>query len=334
MWTHGISARKCDILYDVDQGLVNKERDTRISFTLRKILQGECKCYYPSTCDSQMANSFNNEHPSKLEQQFVHQVYDTISDHFSQTRYKPWPKVLNFVQSFPVGSILLDVGCGNGKYFNHNRKIFEIGCDYSHRLTTICKERGFEVLRSDCLYLPFKDNFFDAVISIAVLHHLSTLERRIQAFEEIIRVLKPGGKVLIYVWAKEQKLNNSPSNYLKSGENHVKQSEINSKQFNLKCSVEDTSLRTGVEESSEQKGGRTPGNLPLPVHTNRMEFTQKEQDILVPWKLQRKNIETSTHLRYYHVFQKNELEDICFRCKFKILDSYYDNGNWCVLLTK
>ena len=64
---------------------------------------------------------------------------------------------------------------------------------------------------ADILSLPHPDSFFDFAISIAVIHHLSTPERRVGAIREILRTLKPasdtvpGGKALIYVWALEQK---------------------------------------------------------------------------------------------------------------------------------
>ena len=41
-------------------------------------------------------------------------------------------------------------------------------------------------------------------MSIAVIHHLSTETRRLQAIQEINRILKIGGEALIYVWAYEQ----------------------------------------------------------------------------------------------------------------------------------
>ena len=43
------------------------------------------------------------------------------------------------------------------------------------------------------------------MLSIAVLHHLSTPKRRIQAIAELLRVLKPvDGRLVIFVWALEQ----------------------------------------------------------------------------------------------------------------------------------
>ena len=50
----------------------------------------------------------------------------------------------------------------------------------------------------------FSSNAFDACISIAVIHHLSTKERRENAIRELLRIVKPNGLVLIYVWAQEQ----------------------------------------------------------------------------------------------------------------------------------
>jgi hypothetical protein len=42
------------------------------------------------------------------------------------------------------------------------------------------------------------------VLCIAVLHHISTVERRLQLLRELARVLKPGGQGIVTVWATEQ----------------------------------------------------------------------------------------------------------------------------------
>jgi ubiquinone/menaquinone biosynthesis C-methylase UbiE len=46
-------------------------------------------------------------------------VYENIASHFSETRHRKWPRVADFVTSFPVGSVFVDVGCGNGKYLGN-----------------------------------------------------------------------------------------------------------------------------------------------------------------------------------------------------------------------
>ena len=61
-----------------------------------------------------------------------------------------------------------------------------------------------EYILSNCLNIPLLDNSIDYIMSIAVIHHLSTPNRRLASLMEIYRVLKIGGKSLIYAWAKEQ----------------------------------------------------------------------------------------------------------------------------------
>lgn len=64
---------------------------------------------------------------------------------------------------------------------------------------------------ADSLDLPHGLHRFDFVISIAVIHHLSTVSRRIAAIRAIIDSLQPpsratpGGKAFFYVWALEQR---------------------------------------------------------------------------------------------------------------------------------
>ncbi|XP_026681879.1 probable tRNA methyltransferase 9B [Diaphorina citri] len=64
---------------------------------------------------------------------------------------------------------------------------------------------GYKILLCDNLNLPFRDESFDAVLSIAVIHHFTTTERRVVALQELTRVLRIGGRIIISVWAMEQK---------------------------------------------------------------------------------------------------------------------------------
>ena len=81
---------------------------------------------------------------------------------------------------------------------------FVIGCDNCKELLEIAAARDSEVSVGDCLELPFRTAVFDSVISIAVMHHLSTVERRVKAIDELCRITRPGGTLLVYVWAFEQ----------------------------------------------------------------------------------------------------------------------------------
>jgi ubiquinone/menaquinone biosynthesis C-methylase UbiE len=55
---------------------------------------------------------------NQLEQEHVHKVYNDIAHTFSDSRYRPWPRVAEFLRTFSSGSYVLDIGCGNGKYMN------------------------------------------------------------------------------------------------------------------------------------------------------------------------------------------------------------------------
>ncbi|KAI4488319.1 hypothetical protein M0804_005167 [Polistes exclamans] len=307
-WMHGISSKHSDLI-ETPNGIVKQMRGIRTSFTFRKVQKGPCTCKFVEYCDSKktsFSSSINNKSAMELEQFYVHKVYDEISDHFSETRSKGWPNVIKFLNSLNDGSLIVDVGCGNGKYLQTNENIFKIGCDRSSKLTEICRERNFEVLLSDCLHLPYKDKSVDGAISIAVIHHLSTEERRKKAISEMIRILRPYGKCLIYVWAKDQNRNSKQSNYLKYNTNKRNDNG------NDTCTLQ-----------------KTEQNLLLPVHRNRTEFTHS--DMLVPWKKK-----SGDHfLRYYHLFEENELPMLCSEIPLvSIKNTYYDQGNWCIILEK
>ena len=151
-----------------------------------------------------------SEKPTEIEKKHVYEVYDKISAHFSHTRYKPWPKVAEFLNSLEKDSYVLDIGCGNGKYLSVNENLKMFGTDRSGNLLSIAKEKNInsQFFVADSLKLPIKAESFDAAISIAVIHHFSNELLRMQALKEMFRIVKKGGKILVYVWAMEQKEKN------------------------------------------------------------------------------------------------------------------------------
>ena len=205
-WTHGIKNRKTDLL---DGKQVPRQR--RVSLTFRKLSDTPCDCSFPEQCDTQTALQAAGSTPdclcpTEMEQKYVHEFYETIAQHFSKTRYLPWPRVKEFVESLPFGSLLADIGCGNGKYMACVNPTSSacMGGDRSASLVKISSERGFQSMVLDCMTVPLRSNAFDAALSIAVLHHLSTVQHRMKALMELVRILRVGGQGLVYVWAQEQ----------------------------------------------------------------------------------------------------------------------------------
>ena len=132
------------------------------------------------------------------------QDYNLIAEDFSRTRGKMWEE-LKFLEEYIIdGEKVLDLGCGNGRLYELFKEKFVdyYGVDNSDKMIEIAKSRypkiKFQV--ADALNLPFPENFFDKVISIAVLHHIPSEEFRLQFLNEIKRVLKPEGKIILLVW--------------------------------------------------------------------------------------------------------------------------------------
>lgn len=70
--------------------------------------------------------------PGELELDHVVRVYDNIAIHWNHTRGKRkvyWHRVKDFLDALPVGTLMADVGCGDGKYFGVNPGVVTIGCD-------------------------------------------------------------------------------------------------------------------------------------------------------------------------------------------------------------
>ena len=139
-----------------------------------------------------------------IEDKYVKNVYDKIAHNFSHTRYRPWTCVEEFLGNVPKNTIIGDIGCGNGKNMIYRKDCHNYGCDFSKELVKICIGRNLNVINGDILDIPYKDNMFDYTICIAVIHHLSTPEKRKKAISELQRVTKKHGTILILVWALEQ----------------------------------------------------------------------------------------------------------------------------------
>jgi len=140
-----------------------------------------------------------------METDFVHRTYQTIADHFHTTRYSHWSAVRDFLDSFAPCSYLLDDGTGNGKYASYRTDLLLEGADICEELLMYAQKQPYAgLIQADGVHLPYRSGVFDGAISIAVLHHLATEERRLGFLREIARTLKPYGTALVSVWALEQ----------------------------------------------------------------------------------------------------------------------------------
>lgn len=130
-------------------------------------------------------------------------VYNSIAYHFDKTRYKKWNSINKFLNDIPKNQYICEVGCGNGKNMINTDHIF-LGFDFSIEFCKICRNKNLEVGICNNMNIPLKDNCFDHVISIAVIHHLSCPKNRKKCVEELIRVCNIGGNIFIQVWSFER----------------------------------------------------------------------------------------------------------------------------------
>jgi ubiquinone/menaquinone biosynthesis C-methylase UbiE len=134
--------------------------------------------------------------------------YDLVADKFSDTRKFMW-RDLDFLKAMmEPGDRVLDFGCGNGRlagFLNNKYKEF-VGIDISQNLIDIASQKysnektKFIKLSSVSDHLPYEDNYFDVIVSIAVFHHFPNEEYALQIAKELHRLLKPGGTMIITVW--------------------------------------------------------------------------------------------------------------------------------------
>jgi len=132
--------------------------------------------------------------------------YDAIAEHFSETRTKPWPVMERFREFVKAGDRVLDVGCGNGRAYQlfAGMAIEYEGIDVSEELVrrarSLWRDQLVNFRTGSVLALPYEDGDFDALMAVAVLHHVPSERYRLQALREMHRVLKPGGWLLMTNW--------------------------------------------------------------------------------------------------------------------------------------
>lgn len=127
------------------------------------------------------------------------------------TEWYPSEAVVRFLCSYrkehgSSGAKFLDLGCGNGRHVWLAAKegFTPYGIDLSEQAIKLAKEwmardgLSYADLRHGSIAdpLPYADNFFDIAVSYGVLDHMVIAEAR-RALQELLRVLKPGGAILL-----------------------------------------------------------------------------------------------------------------------------------------
>ena len=355
-WEHMIVTR----MTDTHNGVV-LPRKLRVSLTLRTALSEDGTSFLPlvesnryppvwgeqpnMTSESTTENnivptSINELATPACERDHVHKVYDAIATQWHHTRGKRgvlWPGATQFLQRLLPGSIVADVGCGDGKYFPAiwEAGSFVIGSDISEPLlrTAIHDKTSDEVIPencrvsdhrqhlrnypavivADCMSVPLRTSSCDAAICIAVLHHLSTLARRKRCIEELVRIVKPGGMVNVQAWALEQE----DGSRRKFASNDVFV-PFNAQPKYLKLNGSGTDCKTNDSVSVDSRSPNVKSTAQMYSEALNAEYDEGKGLVVFQ--------------RYCHLYRLGELEEIVAEVAGAVLvDSGFESGNYFII---
>jgi len=149
----------------------------------------------------------NNTRDQKVVEE-VQKDQDTFEKFYGNKKYYAATKLSveytdNWIKENSEGKICLDYACGNGIYafkMAEAKAEFILGLDISDISIANCKELANEkgldsktsFFQADCENTLLPENSIDTIICSGMLHHLDLTK----AFPELLRILKPGGKIL------------------------------------------------------------------------------------------------------------------------------------------
>lgn len=125
-----------------------------------------------------------------------------IYERFSQVEDTPG-KILDFLKIITKKKIVLDLGCGTGKYLAPLYKLSKkyIGLDISQEQINIAKRKvkneKVKFICSTAENINLADESVDVIISTWVLGTILDRDRRLKTLQEAERVLKKNGKIYL-----------------------------------------------------------------------------------------------------------------------------------------
>jgi ubiquinone/menaquinone biosynthesis C-methylase UbiE len=139
---------------------------------------------------------------SRVEHKDPASYYDAYSRQYDAVRISAYHRTVNsltrdFLLRFVrPGHRVLDLGCGTGIHMDwlREQQVSAFGLDLSFEMIRKAQDKAHLVTRGTAVRLPFRGETFDLVYSFKVLPHVEAIE---DAFEEIHRVLKPGGVAVL-----------------------------------------------------------------------------------------------------------------------------------------
>ena len=153
--------------------------------------------------------------------------------------------------------------------------------------------------------IPLRTNSCDSAICIAVLHHLSTFERRKRCLQELVRIVRPGGLINIQAWAIDQ----DATSRRKFAANDVFV-PFNAQPKYLQIQAHKSPEQTSESKSTADKYSEAFQNADYDENKGLVVFR-----------------------RYCHLYKRGELEDIVKEVEHaEVTESGFESGNYYIIL--
>jgi demethylmenaquinone methyltransferase/2-methoxy-6-polyprenyl-1,4-benzoquinol methylase len=122
--------------------------------------------------------------------------FDVLAPWYDRLLRQPDVGRLARLLGLPSPGRLLDAGGGTGRVSEHLQGSVGtvVVSDLSQRMLKRARAKHIPCVRAHAEKLPFENGQFEHVLVVDALHHFCDQQ---QAIEDLIRVLKPGGRMLI-----------------------------------------------------------------------------------------------------------------------------------------
>jgi ubiquinone/menaquinone biosynthesis C-methylase UbiE len=145
-------------------------------------------------------------------------IYDLLLRILTRGREQQYRKDVLDLAGVAPGHRVLDIGCGTGtQAIAIDRRVRPggsvIGVDISENMLTVARRKarragvGILFQDADAARLPFEDGLFD-IVTITTVMHMVPPDRRQLCLDEVSRVLRRGGRLLIIDYAGDPRERN------------------------------------------------------------------------------------------------------------------------------
>ena len=137
--------------------------------------------------------------------------YRDVAESFDSSRQYSWKGWDELAGIFEAKQSVLDLGCGNGRFYSHmvniSPEMTYVGIDSSKNLLNVARSEypHVDFYEMDLLDLgdmteTLKGRSFNLIVLFGVMHHIPGMANRKALIDWCRGMLEPGGRIVITVW--------------------------------------------------------------------------------------------------------------------------------------